>query len=93
MVQARDAGLLKACECCGGTEKLAIHHINEDWKDNRPENWQTLCVYCHHQWHGLHKRLGIRCSTPMPPLHFLLSAGVKVRHKIEWAGYAPTETP
>lgn len=27
---------------------LTVDHINEDHFDNRPENLQTLCPYCHH---------------------------------------------
>ena len=89
MVQARDVALQETCACCGGKEKLAIHHINEDWQNNHSENLQTLCVYCHQQWHGLHRKLGIHCSTPMPPLAFLLESGVKVRHKIQWETFDP----
>ena len=88
MLQARGA-LKKSCECCGGNERLAIHHINENWRDNRSENLQTLCVYCHQQWHGLHKRLGIKCSTLMPPL---TSLSVKTYRKIVWGDYVPTVT-
>lgn len=90
MVQARASGLGVTCECCGGTERLAIHHVNEDWMDNRSENLQTLCVYCHQQWHGLHRRLGIRPYTRMPPLATLSDRdGVRVVHKIHWGTYRP----
>lgn len=37
----------ETCECCGASKRLQAHHVNEDWKDNRPENLQTLCVFCH----------------------------------------------
>ena len=103
MVQARDAALKETCECCGGGHKLAIHHINENWRDNRLENLQTLCVYCHQQWHGLHRKLGIPASTRMPPLAFLSALpGITVMHKIHWGAFdprterdacAPSETP
>lgn len=90
MVQARAAALKPTCECCGGIEKLAIHHVNENWKDNSLENLQTLCVYCHQQWHGLHRRLGITASTRMPPLASLLShPDVKVMHKVHWGSFDP----
>lgn len=88
MLQAR-SNLRKSCECCGGNDRLAIHHINEDWRDNRPENLQTLCVFCHQQWHGLHKRLGINCSAPMPSLATL---PVKTYRKIVWGDYVPPVT-
>src|SRR5208282_2201747 len=81
MVQARDLALKESCECCGGVERLAIHHVNEDWTDGRSENLQTLCVYCHQQWHGLHRKLGIRCFMRMPPL---ASLSVKTYQKIAW---------
>ncbi len=86
MVQARNAALRETCECCGGKERLAIHHINEDWTDNRLENLQTLCVHCHQQWHGLHRKLGIKCFTRMPPL---ASLSVETYHKIKWGNYDP----
>ena len=86
MVQARAEALKETCECCGGIERLAIHHINENWTDNRFENLQTLCVYCHQQWHGLHRKLGIRCSTRMPPL---VSLSVEIYHKIKWGSFDP----
>lgn len=86
MVRAREAALKETCECCGGTAKLAIHHVNENWRDNRPENLQTLCINCHQQWHGLHRKLGIRCFMPMPPLH---SLSVTTYLKINWGKYDP----
>jgi len=90
MVQARDMALKETCECCGKTYKLAIHHINENWQDNRIENLQTLCVYCHQQWHGLHRKLRIPTSTRMPPLAFLSeNLNLIVAHKIHWGSFDP----
>ena len=67
--QARARKHLKmACECCGTSERLHAHHVNEDWTDNRPENVQTLCVFCHQFWHATHRRLGVAPTTRMPPL-------------------------
>ncbi len=67
--QARARKHLKiACECCGTSERLHAHHVNQDWTDNRPENVQTLCVFCHQFWHATHKRLGVEPTKPMPPL-------------------------
>lgn len=63
----------EACECCGSVKLLHVHHINEDWSDNRPENTQTLCVFCHQFWHATHRRAGVKPSTAMPPMPFLSS--------------------
>jgi hypothetical protein len=94
MVQAREAALKETCECCGGNHKLAIHHINENWQDNSINNLQTLCVYCHQQWHGLHRRLGIPASTRMPQLASLSAhTAVKVVHKIHWGAFDPRIAP
>lgn len=38
---------------------LAVHHVNEDRTDNRPENLVTLCSTCHAIHHKSH-------STPWP---------------------------
>lgn len=60
-----------ACECCGTTTKLHVHHVDEDWRNNSPENLQTLCVFCHQFWHAMHRRLGVKPTKPMPQLAFL----------------------
>ena len=59
---------LKATNCaaCGSSERLQVHHINENWTDNRPENLQTLCIFCHQFWHAMHRRRGALSSTAMP---------------------------
>lgn len=46
------------CESCGSTVRLQAHHINQNIKDNRPENIQTLCKPCHDFWHSTAKRRG-----------------------------------
>ena len=35
------------CSHCGTTEKLCIHHKNDDHYDNRLENLEILCHSCH----------------------------------------------
>ena len=35
------------CSQCGATEKLGIHHKNDDHYDNRIENLEVLCNPCH----------------------------------------------
>jgi hypothetical protein len=79
----------KHCEACGATKRLHAHHVNADWMDNRPENIQTLCTFCHHFWHALHKRFGINPSQRMPVL-FSPSPSQRLT---ELVGSAVMETP
>ncbi len=37
----------KKCTICGHSNKICIHHINEDPKDNRLDNLIVLCRFCH----------------------------------------------
>lgn len=46
------------CEACGTTAQLHAHHVNGQPEDNRPENIQTLCTYCHRFLHATAARLG-----------------------------------
>jgi hypothetical protein len=39
------------CEGCGGTDRLATHHIDRDRYNNSPENLKTLCTHCHLKLH------------------------------------------
>lgn len=39
------------CELCGAKSMLSIHHLNRNWRDNRPRNLQTLCSSCHTSLH------------------------------------------
>ena len=72
---ARARKLLRPwCECCGTTKRLHAHHVNEDWRNNDPENVQTLCTFCHQFWHATHRRLGIKPSTRMPQIATFLPA-------------------
>ncbi len=50
LVRARKY-IANSCGVCDGTTKLSINHINRDWKDNRPENLETLCISCHMKKH------------------------------------------
>ena len=64
--------LLPACEACGTTQDRQAHHVNTDWRNNSPENVQTLCLFCHHFWHAMHERLGRSPTQRMPRLVFHL---------------------
>jgi 5-methylcytosine-specific restriction endonuclease McrA len=39
------------CERCGTTERLHVHHRDEDITNNDPANLETLCVLCHNRHH------------------------------------------
>ena len=64
------------CECCGQNTDLHAHHIDTNWRNNTPENIQTLCVFCHQFWHAMHIRHGATPTKPMPNLASLLSTGL-----------------
>jgi hypothetical protein len=80
--------LRPACEACGAAQNLQAHHVNTDWRNNSPENVQTLCLFCHHFWHAMHDRLGMTPTQRMPKLVFPLPT------EQEAASYAcaPSET-
>ena len=40
-----------ACETCGATTRLSIHHDDRNWRNNAPENLKTLCASCHTTLH------------------------------------------
>ena len=50
------------CQACGYSEVLDLHHINENHKDNRPENHAILCPNCHAKIH----RLGLTVEKLCP---------------------------
>lgn len=47
--------LYSACESCGYTEVLDLHHIDGDHNNNSPENHGVLCPNCHAKIHRLGK--------------------------------------
>lgn len=47
----------KACERCGSSRFLVVHHKNEDRHDNRDENLETLCKRCHQIHHDCESQL------------------------------------
>src|SRR5262249_1129859 len=40
-----------ACENCGSTSRLHVHHIDSNPLNNTPSNLQTLCSVCHMRTH------------------------------------------
>ena len=47
----------RKCLVCGEDKVVAVHHYNENHKDNRPENLVPLCPTHHHYMHSKHKTL------------------------------------
>ena len=47
-----------ACEVCGLSDDLNIHHKDRDPWNNHPENLQTLCRWCHKDTHARHDHFG-----------------------------------
>jgi len=45
------------CEICKITEKLCVHHKDEDRTNNKEDNLQTLCRRCHALTHNVSSRL------------------------------------
>lgn len=45
----------KICVVCGETKIVAVHHINENHLDNRPENLIPLCPTHHQYVHSKHR--------------------------------------
>jgi hypothetical protein len=48
--------LKNACEWCGSTRSLVVHHANDDRHNNQPENLITLCKRCHQAHHAEPRR-------------------------------------
>ena len=40
-----------ACEECGTTKRLHVHHKDKNWRNDDPSNLQTLCATCHLKLH------------------------------------------
>lgn len=47
----------KKCLVCEESNVVAVHHLNENHDDNRPENLVPLCPTHHHYMHSKHKHL------------------------------------
>jgi hypothetical protein len=47
----------KKCVVCGEENIVAVHHMNENHSDNRPENLVPLCPTHHQYWHSNYKHL------------------------------------
>ena len=67
------------CEICGFTEKVELHHINGDSKDNRLENLQILCPNCHALTNNYKGKnvIGRRTKTPES---YIISVPKEIRY-------------
>lgn len=52
-----------ACQACGTTEKLAIHHVDGNPANNDQGNLMTLCDSCHLKWHWAHGKKNSKRQT------------------------------
>lgn len=41
-----------ACERCGSSERLEVHHRDENYQNDDPSNYETVCSKCHAKEHG-----------------------------------------
>lgn len=57
--QARSIKPRVACERCGGTHRLEVHHKDENPTNNDPANLEVCCLWCHRKEHKNHG-----CSVP-----------------------------
>ena len=49
--RARKICPLGPCARCGSPENVDVHHKDEDWQNNAPENLERLCRSCHMKEH------------------------------------------
>ena len=47
----------KECVVCGENKIVAVHHFNENHKDNRPENLIPLCPTHHQYFHSRYRNI------------------------------------
>jgi len=43
--------LIVICSICGSDKNIHIHHRDLDWKNNRINNLNPLCISCHTKFH------------------------------------------
>lgn len=70
------------CECCGGNKKVTRHHINGNRKDNRAENIQAICVYCHRFWNRMHQINHAQPYGRIPPMRMYAEMGLIERGQV-----------
>ncbi|WP_425430083.1 HNH endonuclease signature motif containing protein [Cohnella massiliensis] len=68
------------CEKCGSTKNVDVHHRDENWQNNSPENLIALCRSCHLKEHRP-KMLCKLCGKPQKGL------GLCNKHYIRFKKY------
>ncbi len=68
------------CERCGSTRNLMVHHKDENRKNNKPSNLQTLCWSCHEKM-TVRKVSGIDLIYQIKPQNSLWGVGVFIMNK------------
>jgi 5-methylcytosine-specific restriction endonuclease McrA len=43
---------LNKCISCGTTGNMVVHHVDENFHNNKLDNLRILCYKCHNQLHG-----------------------------------------
>ena len=64
--RARQVKQREACEECGTTEDLHVHHDDRDVSNNDPSNLRTLCSSCHLKLHWREDREKRMASLKLP---------------------------
>lgn len=70
------------CSRCGATQKLDVHHKNNDPSDNRKNNIQVLCKSCHSRLHWYPRKIKIRKDKRKIVINKLLYRKQAIEHKI-----------
>jgi len=78
-----------SCESCGSIRALHVHHCDENWRNNSPDNLQTLCKSCHRSWHITQRNAGVTPAGRKPALQVSPSL---MGLPPEWDACAPTAT-
>ena len=79
--------LKKECEACGERRQLNAHHVDQDNRNNQPENIQTLCKWCHNFFHATAKRRGLARAGRM------VSLELRTAFPIGWTDLDDSATP
>ena len=57
------------CVSCGRPDRAEVHHKDENWQNNSPENLERLCRSCHLKAHSKHPNCKI-CGVPQKALGY-----------------------